>query len=62
MANTSISKSHPKSWFETMHANSNRSHEMFCSGSTIVVLQVMPIDEGWLVVELVARKDYDCEV
>lgn len=53
-----MAKSHPKSFFESCHQDSGYAKTYIYGGSHYIVLQAMCLADGWLLFELVDRKDY----
>jgi hypothetical protein len=56
----SLQKSHPKSFFQSMHINSPMAkNDFWGKGNNDIVLQVMNTHEGWVIIEAVSRKDFE---
>lgn len=56
-----IVKSHKKSYIRRMHIESPAAKDTFSKGSSEVVLQAMNTNDGYLLVEVIDKKDYEEE-
>ncbi len=54
-----IVKTHNKSYIDRMHINSQLAKDVFRKGSDKVILQAMNSHDGYLLVELIDKKDYE---
>lgn len=56
-----IVKTHDKSYIDRFHITSQKAKSVFDGNSNIVVLQAMNSHDGYLLVEVISKKDYEQE-
>ena len=52
-------KTYKESWFEYVWLGNSRSKELFNKYSDVVVVQVIPCEDTYVIVELMNKKDYE---